>query len=77
MFGRLTPFKVISGIIRFLFLTLIAAIVIFLGWRAVSHNTDPAEMMTLVADEDLRAAYAEHGEDVALKSYDRENQSVL
>ena len=66
MFGRLTPFKVISGIIRFLFLTLIAAIVIFLGWRAVSHNTDPAEMMTLAADEALCAAYAEHGEDLIL-----------
>ena len=66
MFGRLTPWKVISGTIRFLFLALIAAIVVFLGWRAVSHNTDPEEMMTLHADEALVEAYVEHGANLEL-----------
>lgn len=61
MFGRLTPWKVISGTIRFLFLTLVLGIVLFLGWRAVSHNTDPEEMMTLHPDEALVQAYVENG----------------
>ena len=70
MFGRLTPWKVISGTIRFLFLTLILGIVLFLGWRAISHNTDPEEMMTLYPDEALLAAYAENGPE--LKMYTQE-----
>ena len=66
MFGRLTPWRIIKGLVRFLFLALIAGIVIFLGWRAVSHNTDPDEMTVLVADEALREAYAAHGEKLEL-----------
>ena len=66
MFGRLSPWKIISGIVRFLFLTLVAAIVIFLGWRTFSHNTNPEEMMTLCADDRLSAAYAKHGDDLTL-----------
>lgn len=66
MFGRLSPWKIISGIIRFLFLTLIAAIVIFFAWRAVSHSTDPKEMTTLIADEPLTEAYGIHGKELEL-----------
>ena len=66
MFGRLTPWRIITGLVRFLFLALVAGIVIFLGWRTVSHNTDPAEMTVLVADEALREAYSAHGEDLTL-----------
>mgnify|MGYP006874881297 CR=1 FL=1 len=51
MFGRLSPWKIITGTIRFLFLTLVACIVVFLGWRTVSYNTDPKEMLVLTADE--------------------------
>jgi hypothetical protein len=70
MFGRITPWKVISGTIRFLFLTLILGIVLFLGWRAISHNTDPEEMMTLYPDDALVQAYVENGS--ALDMYTQE-----
>ena len=70
MFGRLSPWKIITGTVRFLFLTLVAGIVIFLGWRTVSHNTDPEEMTVLIADEALTEAYAAHGD--ALELYTQE-----
>lgn len=66
MFGRLTPWRILKGVIRFLFLALVAAIVVFFGWRTVSHNTDPDEMTVLVPNEALRAAYAEHGDELEL-----------
>ena len=66
MFGRITPWKVISGTIRFLFLTLVLGIVLFLGWRAVSHNTAPEEMMTLYPDEALVEAYVESGPELEM-----------
>lgn len=66
MFGRLSPWKIITGTIRFLFLTLVACIVVFLGWRTVSYNTDPKEMLVLSADEALREAYVEHGANLEL-----------
>lgn len=66
MFGRLTPWKVISGTIRFLFLTLVLCIVVFLGWRAISHNTDPEEMMVLHPDEALVQAYVENGPELEM-----------
>lgn len=70
MFGRITPWKVIKWLVRFVFLTLVACAVVFLGWRAVSHNTDPDEMSMLVADEALTEAYATHGK--ALELYTQE-----
>ncbi len=66
MFGRLTPWRIIKWVTRVLFLTLVACIVIFLGWRAVSHNTDPEEMTALVADEALTKAYATYGKELEL-----------
>ena len=70
MFGVITPWKVISGTIRFLVLALILGIVLFLGWRAISHNTDPEEMMTLYPDDALVQAYVEKGS--ALDMYTQE-----
>ncbi|MBQ7321127.1 MAG: hypothetical protein IJW99_03440 [Clostridia bacterium] len=66
MFGRITPWKVILWLIRFLFFTLVACIVVFLGWRMVTHNSDPKEMKVLIADKALADAFETYGEDLEL-----------
>ncbi len=73
MFEKKSAFGVIGTILRTLFFALIAAIALFLGWRMLNHNTDPAELMTLTPNEALSAAYAAHGE--ALTLYRQEQGS--
>lgn len=66
MFGRIRPWKLISGTIRFLFSALVIFIIVFFAWRAVSHNHDPKEVTTLQVDAALAQAYAAHGEELTL-----------
>jgi len=66
MFGRISPWKIITGTIRFLFSALVLFIVVFFIWRTVSHNRDPKDMKTLLVDNTLAQAYDTYGDDLEL-----------
>lgn len=66
MFGRISPWKLLTGLIRLLFSALVLFIVIFFIWRAASYHHDPKDLTTLLVDDTLAQAYDTYGDGLKL-----------
>lgn len=66
-------FRITGRLIKYLFFTLIFAVIALLLWRILSSG-DPKTMKTITPNEKLCAAYEQHGEDLTL--FRQEQKSI-